>query len=165
MSDSDEEQPSYIPFKERTEWKDVIPIKADEGPEPVCAIAYTPQFSETMDYFRAILRADERSERALELTSEVIALNAANYTAWYFRRLVLEALKGDWKEELNFITKIGSKNPKNYQIWFHRRYIVEKLNDFSQELFYTAKQIGDDSKNYHAWAYRQWIIQKNKCLE
>jgi hypothetical protein len=43
--------------------------------------------SETMNYFRAILRKDERSSRALHLTTEVIKLNPANYTAWYFRRL------------------------------------------------------------------------------
>ena len=130
-----------------------------------------------MDYFRAILHADERSERALELTAEVIFLNAANYTAWYlfyqvpnsffryFRRLVLEALNGDLKKELAYTTKIGLDSPKNYQIWFHfdnsslliryhRRYLVEKLGDFSQELKFTANQLEADSKNYHAWAHR-----------
>jgi len=162
MSDSDEEEtPNFIPFKDRPEWSDVTPIKADEGPEPVCSIAYTPQFSETMDYFRAILQADERSKRALDLTEEVVRLNAGNYTAWYFRRLVLEALNSNLKHELTFTTKIGAKNPKNYQIWYHRRYLVEKLNDFSQEFSFTTSQLGEDSKNYHAWAHRQWIVQTN----
>jgi len=160
MSDSeDEESVVYVPFGQREEWKDIKPLQVDEGPQPICSIAYTPQFSETMDYFRAILHADERSERALAITKEVIELNAANYTAWYFRRLVLEALKKDWKNEIAFLSRIGAKNPKNYQIWHHRRYVVEKLNNFSQELKFTADQIDQDSKNYHAWAHRQWVVQ------
>jgi len=36
-----------------------------------------------MNYFRAILKSGEISQRALDLTTAVVDLNAANYAAWY----------------------------------------------------------------------------------
>jgi len=159
MSDSEEEDAPYIPFKDRPEWKDIEPLPQDDGTNPVCRIAYTPQFIETMDYFRAIMKRDEKSERALSLTAEVLSLNAANYTVWHYRRLILMELKSDLKKELEFTSDLGSSNHKNYQIWYHRKFLIGQLKEPLNEFEYTASQIEEDNKNYHAWAHRQWVIE------
>eukprot|EP00026_Physarum_polycephalum_P002063 Phypoly_transcript_02067.p2 GENE.Phypoly_transcript_02067~~Phypoly_transcript_02067.p2 ORF type:complete len:301 (+),score=63.78 Phypoly_transcript_02067:94-903(+) len=113
-----------------------------------------------MNYFRAIMQRDERSERALELTEEVITLNAANYTVWYYRRLLVDALNIDLAKELDFVTKVGRSSPKNYQIWQHRKVIIEKSGNTAKELEFTSDMIDEDGgKNYHAWAHRQWVIE------
>lgn len=53
---------------------------------PVCARAeYSAKFTDAMNYFRAVLRSEEKSQRVLDLTTDVIALNSANYTAWCAR--------------------------------------------------------------------------------
>lgn len=160
--DSDEDRRGRrVPFKDRPEWADVRPVPQDDGPSPVVPIAYTDDFSETMDYFRAVYLADERSPRALQLTVEAIRLNPGNYTIWQFRRVVLEALNANLREELEFVDHIARGNPKNYQIWHHRRWVAEKLGTdaVNKELEFTKKIFSQDAKNYHAWSHRQWVLQ------
>ncbi|KAG0558245.1 hypothetical protein KC19_10G014000 [Ceratodon purpureus] len=144
------------------DWSDVEPIPQDDGPRPVVPIAYTDEFRELMDLFRAVLAKDERSARALKLTADVIAVNAANYTVWHFRRLVLDALGRDLHEELEYLDAAAEGNHKNYQIWHHRRWVVQKLGKDAvyKELEFTEGALKDDPKNYHAWSHRQWLLQE-----
>lgn len=146
-------------------FEDLAPIPQDDGPNPVVAINYTDEFRQLMDVFRAILAVDEMSERALALTSEVIEINPANYTAWHFRRRCLEALGSDLYSELRFIEEKAYDNPKNYQIWFHRRAIVERLDDPNAEIQFIRNVLIDDAKNYHAWSHRQWVLKTYNLWE
>ena len=99
---------------------DIIPIPQDDGPEPVCSIAYSADFIEAHDILRALLKADERSERALKLTTVCLKLNPANYTVWHYRRRCLIALSNDSQQhatptidteriemDLDFADKLG----------------------------------------------------------
>jgi protein farnesyltransferase/geranylgeranyltransferase type-1 subunit alpha len=62
---------------------DVTPIPQDDGPYPLAQIAYTDHYREGMSYLRALMAGDgEKSERALGLTADMIALNPAHYTVW-----------------------------------------------------------------------------------
>ena len=147
-------------------FSDINPIAQDDGPQPVCKIAYKADFVVAYDYMRAILKADERSDRALKLTAVCLKLNPANYTVWHFRRLCLEQL-GLTEErvhhDLELAADLGGSNPKNYQIAFHRRFLLEAAgldeDKARRELTYIAAVLQEDGKNYHMWSSRQWIIR------
>jgi protein farnesyltransferase/geranylgeranyltransferase type-1 subunit alpha len=107
-----------------------------------------------MDLFRAVMKSGELSERALQLTEELLDENPGGYTVWQYRRECLRALGADLEEELDFMDKFADDNPKNYQIWHHRRTIVDMHNSGDRELQFTAEVFAVDAKNYHAWAHR-----------
>ncbi|RZB84364.1 protein farnesyltransferase/geranylgeranyltransferase type-1 subunit alpha-like isoform X1 [Glycine soja] len=172
-----------VPLRERAEWSDVTPLPQNDGPNPVVPIQYTEDFSQVMDYFRAVYLADERSPRALALTAEAVQFNSGNYTVcqvrikffrlrlflfissllqvWHFRRLLLESLKVDLNAELDFVERMAAGNSKNYQMWHHRRWVAEKLGPEARknELEFTKKILSVDAKHYHAWSHRQWVLQ------
>lgn len=146
-------------YKDRPEWSDVKPTQQDDGFHPVVQIAYSDKFKDVFDYFRTVLRTDERSQRAFDLTTDAANLNPANYTVWYYRRLLLKDLNKDLKSELEYVGEMIKEHPKTYQLWHHRSAVVEWLKDAADELSFTEKVLNIDAKNYHAWQHRQWSLR------
>ena len=106
-------------------------------------IDYSPAFTKVMGYFRRVLVDGGHSERSLLLSKSVIEHNAANYTAWQYRRTCLKELhKGSsaeqrrkaWEDEKAYCTEQCTNNPKNYQVWFHRRACVLGMSEAAAEL-------------------------------
>mmetsp|Transcript_60360 Transcript_60360/g.167112 ORF Transcript_60360/g.167112 Transcript_60360/m.167112 type:complete len:338 (+) Transcript_60360:88-1101(+) len=165
-----------VPYSERPEWKDVVPVPQDDGPEPLAVIRYPPGFEEAHSYFRAVQQRNEFSERALRLTADVIEHNSANYTAWYYRRRCLKELGSDLEAELAFTDKWSRDCPKNYQVWYHRRWLITEIIEHlkarqqdeeiralgQRELEYhlDTMMVNDDYKNYNGWSHRQFIVEK-----
>jgi len=188
VDDDMQDDSNYIYFKDRSDWKDVTPVEQDDGPFSAVKISYSPKFKDAYDYLRAVMLKGEKSPRVLELTAQTIEFNAANYTAWQYRRDTLDALgipqkisnqelKPDFDTEVTFSTELIEDNPKNYQVWHHRKVLVSwaagydevtkkhsigdpKDVDFlgKRELQLTAALLRKDAKNYHAWQHRQWVV-------
>ena len=146
-------------------FQDVTPVPQDDGPNPLVQIMYETKYTQLMDIFRAILRSNERSQRVIDLTAELLAMNAANYTIWKYRRDCLKALYSDWTKEFDYMDKFAEENPKNYQIWYHRRAIVEESRIADREIDFCNRVFNEDPKNYHAWAHRQWVLTHFKLYE
>lgn len=166
----------WIPYHERDEWKDVTPVDKDAIteypvlPVPLCSIPKNEYVAEVQRYLRAMLNADERSERALDLTRDAIKVNKSDFVAWYYRRNILFSLaRVDlFQKELEFIEFVASRSSKNYQLYYHREAVVSFLQKhidneafvklIDKEFNWCTSVINEDSKNYHAWSYRQWIV-------
>lgn len=115
---------------------------ASAGPA-LATIAYTPRYAEAMSYLRALMAANEFSERALALTEDIIGMNPAHYTVWNYRFRILKVLWGvdsigdnsathektdartreqaiveGVEEERKWLENVSERNLKNYQIWY-----------------------------------------------
>lgn len=68
------------------EWASIQPIPlndgSDSGAMPLASIAYSDEYLEATSYLRAVMAANEMSERALRLTEDIISMNPAHYTVW-----------------------------------------------------------------------------------
>jgi len=106
-------------YSHSEQWKDVVHIPQDDGgPNPLAAIAYTEDYSEAMSYLRAVMAENEKSERVLELTGDIIRMNPAHYTVWLYRASVVFAIQRDLLQELEWLNQVSLKHLKNYQIWY-----------------------------------------------
>ncbi|KAJ5571976.1 hypothetical protein N7535_005636 [Penicillium sp. DV-2018c] len=156
-----------------SEWADVTPIELDDGSSsgtmPLASIAYPPEYLEATSYLRAVMAANEMSERALKLTENVISMNPAHYTVWIYRARILFALNKDLNEELDWLNDVSLKYLKNYQIWHHRQVLLSSKSHFPtippKETTFLMEMFAQDSKNYHVWTYRHWLVRHFKLWD
>ncbi len=70
-----------------------------------------------MNYFRAIIKSEELTERAFELAGFVINSSCGNYNAWLIRKKCIVKFDLNVLDELEFVKTNMVDNEKVYQIW------------------------------------------------
>ena len=145
-------------YCDRPGWKDVTPLRQQDSEAPVVAIRYSREFEDCHSYLRAVIAADEKSERVVELTTTCIKHNPANYTAWRYRRASILATGASITDELATIADMCVRYPKNFQIWHHRKELLKALGHPHNEKEVTAQALAEDAKNYHVWSHRRWLV-------
>ncbi|KAL3450095.1 hypothetical protein BJX65DRAFT_271334 [Aspergillus insuetus] len=149
------------------EWASIQPIPLNDGSDtgamPLATIAYSDEYIEATSYLRAVMAANEMSERALKLTEDVISMNPAHYTVWIYRAKIIFSLGKDLLGELEWLNGVSLKYLKNYQIWHHRQVIMSSRDHFPtippKEMDFLMEMFAQDSKNYHVWTYRHWLVR------
>jgi protein farnesyltransferase/geranylgeranyltransferase type-1 subunit alpha len=125
-----------------------------------------------MSYLRAVMKANEHSERCLKLTEHIISMNPSHYTVWLYRAAIVFALGKSIPDEIAWLNEVALANLKNYQIWHHRHLLVENhypsiASDADAVARFAASErefleriLAEDTKNYHVWSYRSYLVNK-----
>ncbi|EGD96672.1 CaaX farnesyltransferase alpha subunit [Trichophyton tonsurans CBS 112818] len=85
---------------------------------PLATIAYSDSYAEATAYLRAVMAANEMSDRALALTEDVIRSNPAHYTVWHW--LLRHFKLWDSPAELADIERMIDEDVMNNSAWNHR---------------------------------------------
>ena len=73
---------SFISFKDRGDlWNDITPVPQFSPNVEILKIQYKTEYIELMDYFRANIFKNELSQRAYDLTTEILNEAPTNYMA------------------------------------------------------------------------------------
>jgi len=118
--------------------------------------------------------APQLSEEALQSCTSVLDINPEFYTAWNYRREILQDLDKTMgaaafhrvlENEMKFTEKSIAMNPKSYWSWLHRTWVSSRLGElcnWNRELALCTKLLALDNRNFHCWHYRKYVTDKSR---
>jgi len=147
-------------YSSSPEWADLQPIPLDEGgpdnedgsdgedgPLPLATIAYPPSYLEATSYLRAVMAANEMSERVLKLTEDVISMNPAHYTVWSVSCACL--FSSTFVSEFNDCGSIWTSCPTNI-------FCLNNIGFIGRRFCLPSKKTY--MKSYYGWTRYLWSI-------
>lgn len=94
-----------------------------------------------------------------------------NHRSWLLDQatiqLASETSKSIWREELDLVSKMLTRDNRNFHAWDYRRYVVKHLEELAEdtsmaveEFDYTTKMIKTNLSNFSAWHNRSKLIPR-----
>lgn len=109
------------------------------------------------------------TDEAQQLSAKLVQQNPESYTAWNYRKLVVQhnlaqsesdpdSLKSILDQELGLVESALKQNFKSYGAWHHRKWVLSKghsVLDRELKLLKRFQQL--DPRNFNAWNYRRFV--------
>ncbi|KAM9330729.1 geranylgeranyl transferase type-2 subunit alpha [Gastrophryne carolinensis] len=116
--------------------------------------------------------AGQLDKEALDLTTQILALNPDFASLWNLRREVFLALGNERSDEemrslyvgeLSFLESCLRVNPKSYGTWYHRCWVMQHMPepDWERELQLCNRSLEIDERNFHCWDYRRFVTKSS----
>ena len=144
------------------------------------------RYVQVTEALKARREAGDYSEESLKISGDVLSINSEYYTAWSFRRRLLESLddvgaSSDsespakspldappplYEHELRFCEQLLAHHPKSYWLWLHRTWLLQRLERrhgvslWESELALCTRFLDADRRNFHGWNHRRWVAER-----
>ncbi|KAL2835171.1 hypothetical protein BDW59DRAFT_137271 [Aspergillus cavernicola] len=149
------------------------------------------KYRELEQVVRQEIAGHQYTPETLQRLSELLKKNPEYYTAWNYRRRVLqhefsEAVSEDSNEaamdrittliktDLQFLIPLLRSFPKCYWIWNYRLWLLNETKRllpkptarrlWQEELALVGKMLSLDSRNFHGWGYRRFVVETLETL-
>uniref|UniRef100_A0A1B6C230 Protein farnesyltransferase/geranylgeranyltransferase type-1 subunit alpha n=1 Tax=Clastoptera arizonana TaxID=38151 RepID=A0A1B6C230_9HEMI len=101
-------------------------------------------------------------EDELNITAEVLEIDAKNYHAWQHRQWVVHTF-GLFENELDYVTKLLNEDVRNNSAWNQRYFVLSNISNFTanlieKEIVYTISKIISVTKNESSWNYLRGLL-------
>ncbi|EDO17642.1 hypothetical protein Kpol_1004p16 [Vanderwaltozyma polyspora DSM 70294] len=117
-------------------------------------------------------------QRELVIASKVLEMDARNYHAWHYRRIIVNEIekisgKSMDKSELEYTTLNINQNISNFSSWHQRAKllprmfstdeVMDKKKFINDEVSYITNAMFTDAEDQSVWLYIKWFI-KNEIV-
>lgn len=128
-------------------------------------IEENPKNYQVWHHRRVIVEWLNDPSKELELTQNILAMDAKNYHAWQHRQWAIKTYNL-FEDELQYVDRLLSDDLRNNSAW-NQRFFILKYTGFTPEILqreinYTLTRIRSLKRNESSWNFLRGLLQEEK---